>query len=106
MDAFGSFYAKKILITGGLGFIGSNLARALADRGSRITVVDSLIPEYGGNPFNLDDYEDRIKVMLLISDSFSMAYLVQGQDYWFNLGTDDYIDSMKDSFVDSTLTAA
>ena len=102
MDAFGSFYAKKILITGGLGFIGSNLARALADRGSRITVVDSLIPEYGGNPFNLDGYEDRIKINVAdIRDSFSMAYLVQGQDYLFNLaGQTSHIDSMKDPFVD------
>jgi len=102
MDVLGSFHAKNILITGGLGFIGSNLARALADCGSRITVVDSLIPEYGGNPFNLDGYEDRIRINIAdIRDSFSMAYLVQGQDYLFNLaGQTSHIDSMKDPFVD------
>jgi UDP-glucose 4-epimerase len=102
MDDFGSFYGKKVLITGGLGFIGSNLARALADRGSHITVVDSLIPEYGGNPFNLQNYEDRIKINIAdIRDSFSMAYLVQGQEYLFNLaGQTSHLDSMKDPFVD------
>lgn len=102
MNLFDSFCAKKVLITGGLGFIGSNLARSLADRGAQVTVVDSLIPEYGGNPFNLDGYEDRIKINVAdIRDSFSMAYLVQGQDYLFNLaGQTSHIDSMIDPFAD------
>ena len=61
MGNFQSFAGKSILITGGVGFIGSNLARTLADLGARVTVVDSLIPEYGGNFFNLRGYESRIR---------------------------------------------
>jgi len=96
------FAGKSILITGGLGFIGSNLARTLADGGARVTVVDSLIPDYGGNLFNLRGYEGRIRINIAdIRDEFSMAYLVQGQDYLFNLaGQTSHLDSMKNPFVD------
>ena len=55
---------KKVLITGGLGFIGSNLARRLVDFGNNVSVVDSLIPEYGGNLRNLHDLKDKIKIDL------------------------------------------
>ena len=51
---------RHVLITGGLGFIGSNLARALVAQGAVVTLVDSLIPEYGGNPFNIVDIRDRL----------------------------------------------
>jgi len=96
------FAGKKILVTGGLGFIGSNLGRTLADLGARVMVVDSLIPHYGGKLFNLDGYEDRIRINIAdIRDEFSMAYLVQGQHYLFNLaGQTSHLDSMKNPFVD------
>jgi len=99
---FQDFAGKNILITGGVGFIGSNLARTLADLGARVTVVDSLIPEYGGNLFNLKGYESRIRINIAdIRDEFSMAHLVQGQDYLFNLaGQTSHLDSMKNPFVD------
>jgi len=102
MMAFQDFAGKNILITGGLGFIGSNLARTLADLGARVTVVDSLIPEYGGNLFNLKGYETRIRINIAdIRDEFSMAYLVQGQDYLFNLaGQTSHLDSMRNPFAD------
>jgi len=102
MVDFQNFAGKSILITGGLGFIGSNLARTLADQGARVTVVDSLIPEYGGNLFNLRGYEGRIRTNIAdIRDEFSMAYLVQGQDYLFNLaGQTSHLDSMKNPFTD------
>jgi len=102
MVDFQNFAGKSVLITGGLGFIGSNLARTLADQGSRVTVVDSLIPEYGGNLFNLKGCEGRIRTNIAdIRDEFSMAYLVQGQDYLFNLaGQTSHLDSMKNPFVD------
>jgi UDP-glucose 4-epimerase len=102
MSDIKSFHGKNILVTGGLGFIGSNLARTLADRGARVTVVDSLIPDYGGNLFNLRGYEGRIRINIAdIRDEFSMAYLVQGQDYLFNLaGQTSHLDSMKNPFVD------
>jgi UDP-glucose 4-epimerase len=102
MMGFQDFAGKNILITGGVGFIGSNLARTLADLGARVTVVDSLIPEYGGNLFNLKGYESRIRINIAdIRDEFSMAHLVQGQDYLFNLaGQTSHLDSMKNPFVD------
>ncbi|MCJ7596558.1 MAG: GDP-mannose 4,6-dehydratase [Desulfobacterales bacterium] len=102
MTDFGEYKEKKVLITGGLGFIGSNLARRLADLGARVTAVDSLIPEYGGNLFNLSGYEDHIKINIAdIRDEFSMAHLVKNQDYLFNLaGQTSHIDSMQNPFVD------
>jgi UDP-glucose 4-epimerase len=102
MVDFQNFAGKSVLVTGGLGFIGSNLARTLSDLGARVTVVDSLIPEYGGNLFNLKGYESRIRINIAdIRDEFSMAYLVQGQDYLFNLaGQTSHLDSMRNPFVD------
>ena len=96
------FGDKKILITGGLGFIGSTLAHRLVDLGAEITIVDSLIPEYGGNLFNIHGIEDRVNVNIAdVRDRYSMNYLVQGQHYIFNLaGTLSHIDSMTDPFTD------
>ncbi|MCS7040691.1 MAG: GDP-mannose 4,6-dehydratase, partial [Caldilineales bacterium] len=77
---------RRVLITGGLGFIGSNLARRLVDLGAQVTLVDSLIPEYGGNLFNIAGIEDRVRVNISdVRDEHSMKYLVQGQDILFNL---------------------
>jgi len=97
-----TFPSRNVLITGGLGFIGSNLARRLTDLGARVTVLDSLIPEYGGKLFNLDGYQDRIKVNIAdMRDEYSMDYLVRGQDFIFNLaGQVSHIDSMRDPYVD------
>jgi UDP-glucose 4-epimerase len=97
-----SFTEKKVLITGGLGFIGSNLARRLLDLGAEITLVDSLIPEYGGNLFNIKGIENRLRVNISdVRDEHSMRYLVQGQDYIFNLaGQTSHLDSMQDPFTD------
>ena len=68
------YASARILITGGLGFIGSNLARALVSRGAAVTLVDSLIPEYGGNPFNVDDIRDKVVVNVCdVRDPFAMA---------------------------------
>jgi UDP-glucose 4-epimerase len=93
---------KNVLITGGLGFIGSTLAYRLIDFGAKVTLVDSLIPDYGGNLFNIHGIEDKIKINISdVRDMSSMNYLVKGQDYIFNLaGTLSHIDSMKDPFTD------
>ena len=98
---------QAVLITGGLGFIGSNLARRLADLGARVTVVDSLIPDYGGNRFNLAGYEGRICVDIAdVRDPYSMRALVQGQDVIFNLaGQVSHIDSMTDPLTDLEINA-
>jgi UDP-glucose 4-epimerase len=96
------FAGKKILITGGLGFIGSNLARRLLDVDCEITLVDSLLPTYGGNLFNVQGIEDRVNINISdVRDEHSMQYLVQGQDYLFNLaGQTSHMDSMADPYSD------
>ncbi len=93
---------KDCLITGGLGFIGSNLARRLIDLGARVTLVDSLIPEYGGSLFNIDGIEERVRVNIAdVRDEYSMDYLVQGRDFLFNLaGQTSHLDSMRDPSTD------
>ncbi len=97
-----AFTGRRVLITGGLGFIGSTLARRLADAGAHIIVVDSLIPAYGGNLFNLDGYADRITVNIAdVRDEYSMDYLVRGQDMLFNFaGQTSHLDSMIDPYTD------
>jgi UDP-glucose 4-epimerase len=102
MEEYGIFANKRVLITGGLGFIGSNLARRLVDLDAEVTLVDSLIPEYGGNLFNIAGIEDAVKVNISdVRDKHSMKYLVQGQDYLFNLaGQTSHLDSMQDPFAD------
>ncbi|HKG23043.1 MAG TPA: NAD-dependent epimerase/dehydratase family protein [Blastocatellia bacterium] len=96
------FAGKNILVTGGLGFIGSNLAHRLVGLGSKVTLVDSLVPEYGGNPFNIRGIESRVHVNIAdVRDEHSMSYLVQERDYIFNLaGQVSHIDSMEDPYTD------
>ncbi len=102
-----SLEGKKVLITGGLGFIGSNLAISLARLGADITLVDSLVPEYGGNLFNIESIKNKVKVNISdVRDSHSMDRLVQGQDYLFNLaGQTSHLDSMTDPFTDLEINA-
>lgn len=96
------FQGRRALITGGLGFIGSNLARRLVDLGASVTLLDSLIPEYGGNVFNIAGLEDRVRVNISdVRDQHSMRSLVQGQDFLFNLaGQTSHLDSMQDPYAD------
>lgn len=97
-----AFCDSRILITGGLGFIGSTLAMKLVDLGADVTVVDSLIPEYGGNLSNTSGYESRLHINISdVRDEHSMRYLVQGKDYLFNLaGQTSHMDSMQDPSTD------
>lgn len=96
------FEGKYILITGGLGFIGANLARRLVAMGARVLLVDSLIPEYGGNLANIRGIEERVQLNISdVRDEHSMRYLVQGKDYLFNLaGQTSHVDSMHDPYTD------
>ena len=96
------FKGARVLITGGLGFIGSNLARRLAGLGADLTLVDSLIPEYGGNLFNIEGVRDQVRVNVSdVRDSYSMRNLVQDKDYLFNLaGQTSHLDSMTDPLTD------
>jgi UDP-glucose 4-epimerase len=97
-----TYAGRKVLITGGLGFIGSNLARCLVALGANVTVVDSLIPIYGGNTFHLNDIRDQIRINVCdVRDPYALGYLVQGQDYLFNLaGQTSHLDSMTDPHTD------
>ncbi len=101
------FSGKTILITGGLGFIGSNLAHRLVQLGARLTLVDSLIPEYGGNLFNIAGIEDQVRVNISdVRDRHSMKHLVRDQDILFNLaGQTSHIDSMHDPVNDLEINA-
>ena len=96
------FRNTNILITGGAGFIGSNLAIRLVNKGANVTLLDSFIPEYGGNLYNISTISDKIKLNISdIRDSHAMRYLVQGQDYLFNLaGQTSHMDSMTNPFTD------
>jgi UDP-glucose 4-epimerase len=97
------FYSgRRVLITGGLGFIGSNLARQLVALGADVLLVDSLIPDYGGNLFNLDGIADRVRVNIAdVRQHNSMNYLVRDREVIFNLaGQVSHIDSMKDPYAD------
>ena len=90
------------MVTGGLGFIGSNLARQLVGLGADVLLVDSLIPAYGGNLFNIDGIADRVTVNVAdIRQQSTMNYLVQGRAVIFNLaGQVSHIDSMRDPYTD------
>ena len=96
------FHNKNVLITGGLGFIGSNLAHALVEQGANVLLVDSLIPEYGGNLFNIAPIKEQVRVNIAdVRDEHGMRYLVQGQDFIFNLaGQVSHTDSMNNPYTD------
>lgn len=93
---------RRALITGGLGFIGSTLAIRLAGLGARVTLVDAMIPEYGGNPFNVEPVRDRVSVNFGdVCDRLAMNWLVRDQDYVFHLaGQVSHVMSMTDPFPD------
>lgn len=99
---------EEVLITGGVGFIGSHLARRLVALGAHVTLVDSLIPSYGGNLHNIEDIRDRVVLNISdVRDEFSMAYLVQGKSLLFNLaGQTSHLDSMTHPKADLDINAA
>ena len=102
MEYGGGFRGKRALITGGLGFTGSNLAIALVSAGADVTLVDAMIPVYGGNLFNIEPIKDRVTVNYSdVRDVNAMNHIVRGQDFVFHLaGQVDHILSLTDPFPD------
>ena len=103
MSDYRDFYRNKpVMITGGLGFIGSNLARHLVTLGADVLLVDSLIPDYGGNLFNIEGLENRVRVNIAdVRQASTMNYLVRDREIIFNLaGQVSHIDSMRDPATD------
>ncbi len=102
------YAGKRVLITGGLGFIGSNLAIALVESGADVTVVDSMIPAYGANLFNVEPVRDRLHINYSdIRDQYSLEHLVREKDHIFNLaGQLSHIDSMRDPMTDLEINCA
>lgn len=96
------YVGKRVLVTGGLGFIGSNLAIELACLGAEVMVVDSMIPAYGANPANLEPMSGQIRVNFSdIRDPHTMPHLLRGQDVVFSLaGQLSHLDSMRDPGTD------
>ncbi len=96
------FAGARALVTGGLGFIGSNLAIALVERGAEVTIVDALLPGFGGNLFNIEPVRGRVRLNVCdIRDPNAMKYVVDGQDFVFHLaGQVDHILSLTDPFPD------
>ena len=97
----------KVLITGGLGFIGSNLAITLVHMGAEVTLIDSLLPQYGGNLSNVEDIRNHVAINISdVRDPFSLQYLIRNQEIIFNLaGQTSHMDSMTDPYTDLDINA-
>jgi UDP-glucose 4-epimerase len=104
-----SFSGKNVTITGGLGFLGSNLATALSLKNAKVTIVDNLDPLYGANPFNLHT-ANRKNVKLIVGDIRDkkvMKETLRAADYVFHFAAQvSYIDSLKMPFVDLGINVA
>jgi len=97
-----AFKGKKVLVTGGLGFIGSNLSAQLVRLGSHVTIVDNMIPRLGGNLFNVEEVADKVHINFSdVRDSHSMDHLVKGQEFIFHLaGQVNHVDSIRNPIQD------
>ena len=101
------FRDKHVLITGGVGFIGSNLARYLVSLGANVLLVDSLIPKYGGNLYNIAPIREQVRLNIAdMRDEHGLRFLVKNQDVIFNLaGQVSHTDSMVDPYADLEINA-
>jgi len=97
-----SFEGKEVLVTGGLGFVGSNLAARLVECGAHVLLMDAMIPGLGGNLFNVEPIRDQVVVNFSdIRDEHSMNYVVRGKDFIFHLaGQNDHVLSLTDPYSD------
>jgi UDP-glucose 4-epimerase len=97
-DRFAAFAGARVLITGGIGLIGSALARRLAGLGAKVLLVDSMVPEAGANLANISDIRDRVRVNIAdIRDVAALRHLLAGQDFLFDLASQtSHLESMND----------
>jgi UDP-glucose 4-epimerase len=107
LDLANTYRDKRVLVIGGLGFIGSNLAQRLVQLGAQVLIVDSLVPDHGGNVFNVANIRDKLKVNITdVRDQHAINFLVRGQHYIFNLaGQVSHIGSMEDPQADNDINA-
>lgn len=100
-----NFRSKKVLITGGLGFVGSSLSIKLAELGADVLIVDNMLPRQGGNVFNIEPVRDKVKVNISdIRNPTSMNHLVKGMDYIYHIaGQVNHVDSVKDPLNDLSI---
>ena len=98
----GAWAGRPVLVTGGLGFIGSNLSQRLTELGARVTIVDNMLPRLGGNLFNVREIADRVHINFSdVRDAHSMDYLVKGQEMIFHLaGQVNHVDSIRNPTQD------
>jgi UDP-glucose 4-epimerase len=96
------FRDRRVLITGGLGFLGSNLAIRLVELGALVTILDAMVEDHGGNLYNIEPVRDHVAINFSdVRDEYGLRYLVRGQDYIFHLaGQNDHVRSLKDPFPD------
>jgi UDP-glucose 4-epimerase len=96
------FDGKRVLILGGMGFIGSNLAIRLLELGAKVTIVDSMLPQFGGNLTNIEEIDEKVSVNFSdIRDRYSLNYLVKDMDIIYSVaGQTSHIESMTDPFTD------
>lgn len=105
MNQAEAFAGKKVMITGGLGMIGSTIARKLVPLGARVTLVDAFIEPYGANDFNIEDVQSQVQISVTdIRDKDAIRHLVKGQDIIFNLaGQVSHNDSLNNPFLDADI---
>jgi UDP-glucose 4-epimerase len=97
-----AFSGARVLVTGGLGFIGSTLAARLVELGAEVALLDNLFADGGGNPANIAPIRDRVRVEIAdLRDARVLAPLLDGRDYLFNLAArTSHMDSLADPLGD------
>ncbi len=107
IDMARAYRGKRVVITGGLGFLGSTLAQRLCGYGAAVTVVDSLNPLYGGNWFNLREVSDQLTVVVHdVRDMVVMRAHLEAADFVFHLAAQvSYIDSLSMPLDDLLMNA-
>ena len=105
MGTLNQFAGSTCLVTGGLGFIGSNMANSLAVAGAQVRVLDALIEQHGGDVQNIDPAHDAISIVRgNIADDEVVEPILDGVDYVFNIaGQVSHHESMVDPIRDAEL---